>query len=399
MTDFAGKWSDKDFADTCDAVNGLFNTMGDASLIAFSGGAPAKEALPVEVLREIAGEVLQTPGRGVEALAYGRAMGLTELREIIADELLAPKGLKTDPDRILITCGGMEALSLACEAYIDPGDVILTESPTFVQAVMNFKMFGAKCISCEMDDDGLIMEDVEDKLKKYRPKMIYTIPTFQNPSGITMSLERRKQLAELAEKYDTIILEDDPYRDIRYSGEQLPPIKSFDETGHVIMANSFSKIFSPGCRLGYAVADEKQIKVMADAKTALNSHSSMIAEVLCAEFFKRGYFPNHLNKICEMYTLRRDAMTHSIAEYFPKGTKYVFPDGGLFTWAELPEHINTSEILPRAIREAGVAYLAGESFYVDKGKGTNCMRLCFSSNSESLIRIGMERLGKVLCDA
>lgn len=381
---------------TAAVIRNLFSSMTDPEIISFGGGSPAKEALPVDTIREIAAEVLTFDKRGVEALQYGGPMGIYELREIIVRDLLAPKGVSTKPENVLIGSGGLEAMNLVCQIYIDPGDVILVESPTFVHCVEIFEMFQARCVSCRMDNDGLVIDDVEEKIKKYNPKIIYTIPTFQNPTGITLSRERRKRLAEMGTKYDVIILEDDPYRDIRYSGEELPPIKSFDESGHTILANSFSKIFSPGSRLGYVAAGDEITKKLFDAKTATNSHTGMISQVLCAEFFKRGYFPAHHRMICDLYRERRDVMLECIDKFFPEGTKHTYPDGGLFTWAELPGGINTTELLKEALSHK-VAYVAGEGFFTDGGGlGSNCMRISFGGVEPERIRVGMERLGKLI---
>ena len=378
-------------------IRSLFGAMGDPETISFGGGAPAKEALPADILREIASDVLASNKRGIEAFQYGPPMGMLELREIIVNELLAPKGVNTSPGNVLIGSGGLEAMNLICQLYIDPGDVILVEKPTFVHCVEIFEMFQAKCISCVMDDDGLVLEDVEEKIKRYNPKIVYTIPTFQNPTGKTLSLERRKKLAELGTKYDVIILEDDPYRDIRYSGSELPPIKAFDNSGHTVLANSFSKIFSPGSRLGYVVASDEITKKLFDAKTATNSHTGMISQVLCAEFFKRGYYPDHHKKICDLYRERRDVMLECIDKFFPEGTVHTYPDGGLFTWAELPGGVNTTELLKEAVQHK-VTYVAGEGFFTDgNGLGTNCMRISFGSVEPERIRIGAERLGKLIC--
>lgn len=377
-------------------IRNVFNSMTDPDTISFGGGSPAKEALPIETVREIIQEVMVKEGRGVEALQYGNPQGILELREIVVKELMEPKGVKTTAKNVLITSGGIETMNLVCQLFINPGDVILVESPTFVHCVEIFEMFEAKCIACECDEFGFVMEDVEVKIKELNPKMIYVVPTFQNPTGKTLPTDRRKKLAELGSKYNVIILEDDPYRDIRYSGEDLPPIKTFDKTGKTILANSFSKIFSPGSRLGYVVAEEEYIKYLFDMKTATNSHTSMLSQVVCSEFFKRGHYPEHHKKICDLYRERRDVMIEYIEKYLPKGTKHTYPDGGLFIWVELPGGINTTELLKEA-NEHKVAYVAGEGFYVEGGgKGNNCMRMSFSAVTPENIRIGMERLGHLI---
>lgn len=394
MPKFAQRMTDMET--TAEIIRKLFNAMTDPETISFGGGAPAHEGLPVEEVQAIAADVLSREKRGVEALQYGDPKGVKDLREVVAKKLLAPKGVAADPDQIMIVNGGLETMNLLCQLYIDPGDVILVESPTFVHCVEIFEMFQAKCIAVECDEQGIVVEDVEKKIQEYKPKFVYVIPTFQNPTGKTLPLERRKRLAELGSQYDVIILEDDPYRDLRYSGEELAPIKAFDKTGHTVLANSFSKIFSPGSRLGYVFAAPEIIARLYDAKTATNSHTSNLAQVLCAEFFGRGYYDEHLKKICDIHRERRDVMMECLKTYMPEGTKWVYPDGGLFTWVELPEGIDTTALLPEA-NEHKVAYVAGEGFFTEGGgKGKNCMRLSFGNVSPEKIRIGMERLGKLI---
>lgn len=286
-------------------------------------------------------------------------------------------------------------MNLICQLFINPGDVILVEDPTFVHCVEIFDMFQAKCIPVAMDDDGMRMDAAEAAIQQYHPKMIYTVPTFQNPTGRTLSLERRKTLAQLGSQYDVLILEDDPYRDLRYSGDELPPIKSFDTTGNTVLANSFSKIFSPRSRLGYVYATPEIISKIVDAKTATNSHTSVLAEVLCAEFFKRSYFPAHLEKVRATYKERRDVMMQCVDQYFPAGTKRTSPDGGLFLWADVPD-VDTTALLDTAIA-AGVAYVPGAGFFVNgQGKGQTCMRLSYGNVSLEQIEKGIKILGDVL---
>lgn len=380
-------------------IKSLFSAMNDPDLISFGGGAIAKECLPVDIIREITTDIMTVSGRGYEILSYGPVLGVKDLREVIVKDLLAPKGVQAKADNIIITSGGLEAMTLMCQLFIEPGDVILVESPTFVHSVETFSMFEANCIPVDMDDQGMDVEDLEEKIIKYKPKIVYVIPTFQNPTGRTLSLERRKRIADLGSRYDVIILEDDPYRDIRYSGQDLLPIKAFDKTGHTVLANSFSKIFSPGSRLGYVYADDDIISKMTDAKSASNSHTSLLPQVICAEFFKRGYYPDHHKNLCDVHRERRDAMIESIDKFFPEGTKRTFPDGGLFTWVELPGGINTSDLLKEATSnpQVKVAFVAGEGFFVEgNGMGSNCMRLSFGAASPDKIRYGIEKLGNLI---
>lgn len=397
MPKFASRMAD--MAKSAAIIRNLFGAMGDPEIISFGGGAPAREALPVDLVREIVNDVMWMEKRGVESLQYGSVPGLMDLREVVVDHLLTPKGIKASPGEVVITSGGLEVMNLMCQLYIEPGDVILVESPTFVQSVEIFEMFQARCVGVAMDDDGMVTEDLEAKIKKYQPKMIYVIPTFQNPTGRTLSLERRKKVAELGSEHDVIVLEDDPYRDIRYSGTDLAPIKSFDRTGHTVLANSFSKIFSPGSRLGYVLATPEIIAKVIDAKSATNSHTAMLPQVICAEFFKRGYYPEHHRAICELYRQRRDVMMECIDRLFPEGTKRTFPDGGLFTWTELPGGINTTDLLVESTSnpEVKVAFVAGEGFFIEgNGMGNNCMRISFGGVTSDKIRIGTERLGKLI---
>ncbi len=379
-----------------DVVRYLFESMTDPETISFGGGAPAREALPVETIHQIASEVLTREKRGVQALQYGNPIGLPDLRQAVVDRLLAPKGLQAALENVLIVGGGIESLNLVCQIYLEPGDVILVEAPTFVHAVQVFKMFEAKCIACETDDQGLVVEDVEAKIMQYHPKMVYVIPTFQNPSGRTLCLERRKSLAALGSRYDLVILEDDPYCEMRYSGEALPPVKCFDQTGNTVYVNSFSKIFSPGSRLGYVFAEREIVRKLYEVKVATNSHTNMVTQILCAEFFNQGLFESHLKRICDIHRERRDVMMDCIRTMLPDDVKFVYPDGGLFTWVELPESINTTRMLPEAVAQK-VAYMPGREFFVEgQPIRDNCMRVSFGGVTPERIPVGMERLAKVV---
>ncbi len=377
-------------------IRALFGMMGDPNIISLGGGAPASEGLPVEEVRQICAEVLTRDKRGVEALQYGSVLGVPDLRQAVADVLLAPKGLKADLDEIIIVNGGLETMNLLCQVYIDPGDVILVESPTFVHCVEIFEMFQAKCVAVQCDDYGMVMEDLEAKIKEYHPKFIYVIPTFQNPTGKTLPAGRRQKVAELGSRYDVIVLEDDPYQELRYSGEALKPIKCYDKTGHTVYANSFSKIFSPGSRLGFCYASKEIVTRLFDAKTATNSHTSNFGQVVCAEYFKRGLFPAHLEKICAIHRERRDVMMAALEKYMPEGTKWVHPDGGLFTWVELPGGIDTGKLLPEA-NAAGIHYIAGAGFFVEGGgAGSNAMRVSFGNVTPEKIEIAVQRLAELV---
>ena len=381
---------------SADVIRQLFEAMGDPETISFGGGAPAREALPVEKIHDIANEVLTRGNRGIQALQYGNPMGVTDLRKAVIERLLAPKGLNASMDEVLIVSGGIESMNLVSQLFLEPGDVVLVEAPTFVQAVQIFQLFESRVIACETDNNGLVIDDVEAKIKQHSPKMVYVIPTFQNPSGRTTSLERRKALAELGSRYDVMILEDDPYSEMRYSGEALPPIKAFDTTGNTLFVNSFSKIFSPGSRLGYIYAKEEIIRRIYDVKTATNSHASVLAQVICAEFFNRGLYEPHLKMIRDIHRERRDVMMDCIKYMLPTEVSAVYPDGGLFTWVELPKRVNTTALLADAHAKK-VAYVPGREFFVeDRDNHDNCMRISFGGVEPEKIRIGMDRLAGVI---
>ena len=381
---------------SADVIRYLFEAMTDPDTISFGGGAPAREALPVEAIHDIALEVLTREKRGIQALQYGNPIGIPDLRRAAIDWLLTPKGLKADLENVMIVSGGMENINLVSHLYLEPGDVVLVESPTFVQSVQVFRMFEARCIACETDDNGLVIEDVEAKIKKYSPRMIYVIPTFQNPSGRTTNSERRKAIAELGSRHDIVVLEDDPYCEMRYSGEDIAPIKYFDKTGHTIFAHSFSKIFAPGARLGFVFAEKEIIRKIYEAKTGTNSHTNVVTQILCAEFFNRGLFEPHLQSIRDIHRERRDVMMGCIKSMLPAEVKSVYPDGGLFTWVELPEHVDTTSMLEEA-KQHKVAYMPGKEFFVEgQPIRNNCMRVSFGGVPPEKIRVGMERLSEVI---
>ena len=382
---------------TGSAIREIFKVLTRPNMISFAGGSPSAEALPDRECAEIARQVLLDDGKRI--LQYGATEGYPPFVESLISYLKEHYGFEATPATVLPTTGSTSCMDLLCKAFINPGDTVLVESPTFLGNMQTLRLYEANLVSIPSDDDGVRIDALEEAAKRHHPKLFYVIPCFQNPSGRTLSLERRQQIAELAAKYHFLVMEDDPYRDIRYSGEDLPPIKCFDTVGNVVVANSFSKIFSPGVRLGYVMAEPETIHYLTEAKSATNSHTSMLPQVLCAEFFKRGYYPAHHKMLCDLYRQRRDAMLECIDKYFPEGTKHSFPDGGLFTWVELPGDIDTAELLKESSTdpEVGVAFVAGAGFFVGgSGAGRNCMRMSFGNNSPEKIREGVMKLGKLI---
>jgi 2-aminoadipate transaminase len=374
-------------------VKEILKLMGDPEIISFGGGSPAKESFPIDIIRDIVDKSLKDNGNQV--LQYGVTEGWKPLREAYLEHIAYPKGVKASLENVITTTGATQGIQLSADVFLDPGDVVLVEAPTFLGTLMVFNKYFVKCVAVETDDHGMIMEDLESKMKKYNPKMLYCIPTFQNPTGKTLPLQRRKKIAELASTYNVIVMEDDPYCDLRYKGEALPPIKSFDQTGHVIFLNSFSKIISPGLRVGTVVAEPEIIEKITVAKQCADTHTTNLTQAICAEFLNRGLLQGHLNAITPIYAKRLDTMLEGIKKHFPTGTKYTQPEGGLFIWAELPGEPNLQALLQKATQEYKVAFVPGKPFFINPEDGRNSLRLNFSSNTPENIEEGMKRLGEV----
>ena len=375
----------------------LTDSLTNKDIISFGGGAPGLEAYPMETLSKIAGDLFARDAQGYDAVKYGGTMGNLRLREAVRDCLLAPRGLHVSADNIMITAGGIQTINFMCQMFIDPGDVILVETPTFVHASMIYKMFEARLVPCATDDGGLILSDVEQKIREYHPKFIYVMPTFQNPTGITMPESRRRQLLELAEKYDVMLYEDDPYREIRYSGEELPYIRSMDKTGKVILAGSFSKILSPGFRLGYLVADDDRMEIFQNIKLGTDTCTNTATQEIAARFFERGLYPDHLAYLKQLYKGRCDAMLEAIDAHFPAGTEHTHPDGGFYIWVKLPGGLNAKALAAEAGEKLGISYGIGATFFSEgnpEGLGNDCLRMNFTGLEESVIRANIEKLGK-----
>ena len=373
------------------AIREIFKLLARPGMISFAGGNPSNSALEPEVISEIAAEVLAKHGTAL--LQYGPTDGFMPLRESAA-EFLRTAQVNATAETLLPVQGGSQAFDLLLKALINPGDVILCESPTFLGAIQAMREYNAKLVPMPTDENGVIVEAAEELIKQHHPKMMYVIPTFQNPTGITLSLERRKALAELAGKYGVVIAEDDPYRDLRYSGEALPPIQSFDEEGWVVYMSSFSKYVAPGMRLGAAVVNNPLLlRKMVIGKQSADVHSPTLNQAIIDAYLRKGLMPAHLERICGDYRNQLNAMLEGF-RHFPAATTHTTPEGGLFVWAELPEGTDGMKVFNAAV-EAGVAFVPGTHFYVDGGH-LNTMRLNFSMCDIPTIQTGMERLGAVI---
>ena len=377
---------------TGSAIRDIFKLLGRPGMVSFAGGNPSGRALEPELIRGLACEAIDRYGTAV--LQYGGTDGIPGLREQTAKYLRESAGVRATADNVLPVQGGTQAFDLLLKALINPGDVILVESPTFLGAIQTMRVYEAKLVPMPMDEEGVIVEAAEELVKRYRPKLMYVIPTFQNPTGRTLSLERRKALAAMAAEYGFIIAEDDPYRDLRYDGEALPSISSFDEEGWVVYMSSYSKYIAPGLRLGAAaVPDARLLRKMVIGKQSTDVHSPGLTQAIVELYLEKGLLPGHLERICGEYREQLRAMLEGFSE-FPEGTVHTVPQGGLFVWAELPEGMNAMAALERAI-EQNVAFVPGTHFYPEGGHENN-LRLNFSMPEVPDIRSGMARLGAAL---
>lgn len=375
---------------TGSAIRAIFALIGQPGMISFAGGNPAPESFPAEDIAQIAAELIRCNGCCI--LQYGGTPGIAGLKSTVL-QMAAQRGINASPEEVIITSGSTQGIGLAAKTLCNPGDVILTESPTFLGALQTFLTYEADVVGVDMDEDGMIVDALEDKILRHRPRFVYTIPTFQNPSGRTMPLERRKKLLDICAKHSVLVLEDDPYCDLRYSGEPVPPIKSLDTDGRVIYLLSFSKIISPGLRVGAAIADKRIIEKYNICKQGEDLHTANLSQEIVEAYMKSGKVEAHIASICADYRQKRDAMLSKLAA-FPKGIRYTKPDGGLFIWASLPEGVNALDIFKQSV-DAGVAFVPGTHFYPDGGH-ENTFRLNFSMASLEQIEKGMDILKSVI---
>lgn len=375
------------------AIRELLKLTQRADIISFGGGLPAPESFPVSVIQKICKKVLKE--RGPQSLQYGPTEGLDPLRKEVVKEVKR-RGINAKLDEVVITTGSQQVLNIMAEIFIDEGDYIVVESPTYLGALSGFNGYMPRYLTVPMDENGMKTEILEEKLKKKRKrvKFIYTVPTFQNPAGITMNLKRRKHLLNISEKYKIPILEDDAYYDLRYSGKNIKPIKGMDKKGNVIYTGTFSKVLSPGFRLGYIIGDKKTIRKFVIAKQGVDLCTNVFVQNIAYEYLKSGSIRKQIPKIRRIYKKKRDIMLKALKKHFPKEAKWTRPDGGMFIWVTLPKKINAKKIFKEAIKEK-VAYVPGEAFFAD-GKGQNTMRLNFSNADDKKIEIGIKRLAKII---
>ncbi len=377
------------------AVREILKLTQRKSIISFAGGLPAEEHFPVAAIGEAFDRVLAA---GNKALQYGLTEGFLPLRESIC-KWMAPKGVTITPDDLLITTGSQQAIDLLTRIYIDPGDVILVEKPTYLSALQVFRSYGAELVSVETDEDGMVLEDLEAKLKQYRPKLVYVIPTFSNPTGKAWSLERRKGVLELCRASDALILEDDPYGELKFGDASVsyPSLFSLDrhpQRSCVVYTSTFSKTVAPALRTGWVMADPEVIRHMARAKQAADLHSSSLDQQALHQLIEHFDLAGHIEFVRKEYEARMRQMAELLSQQQWPGVSWNEPKGGMFFWLTLPESVDTAELLKTAV-DLGVAFVPGVSFFAD-GSGRNTMRLNFTHNDFEGTVAGMKRLNQAM---
>ena len=375
------------------AVRDLLRVTAEPEIISLAGGFPAPELFPVVELAEAFASVFATDAQ--RALQYGTSEGHGPLRELLAARS-AERGVACSVEQVMLTSGSQQALDLIGRMLLNPGDAVAVECPTYLGALQAFNQYQPRFVAVPTDDHGLDVEALANLLDDppHPIKLLYVIPNFQNPSGRTMSLERRQQLARLSNERSLLIVEDDPYGELRYEGDRLPSIQAFDERGTVMYLSTFSKVLAPGLRLGWIVAAPEAVRSLLRAKQPADLCTSELTQMAVYVALGSGLVERQIPRLIEAYRPRRDALVAAVRAHFPADTRLVRPAGGMFAWAELPSHIDTTARLPEAVR-AKVAYVPGRAFHVD-GAGNSAMRLNFTNVTERRLQEGIERLATVL---
>lgn len=380
------------------AMRDLMAITERPDVISLAGGLPDTSTFPAEDFAAIMAKL--AVDSTARALQYGPTDGMRDIKEVI-EQVMAAEGTEVDPDDILVTTGGQQVIDLVCKTLVDPGDVIVAEAPTYPGAVPAFSAYQADVVQIAMDSDGMVVDELESTLDRLEaegrtPKFIYTIPSFHNPAGVTMSLPRRRRLVEVAAERELLVLEDNPYGLLRYEGEPLPTLRSLDREDFVIYLGTFSKILSAGVRLGWAAAPRPLIEKLNMGKQGVDLCSSSLSQLFVVRYFAEGRWEDYLRSLRELYRRRRDTMLDALAECFPAEATWTHPEGGLFLWATLPDYIDTTDLLALALR-SNVAFVPGRAAFLD-GRGGNSMRLNFSGVDEDEIREGVRRIGEVVAE-
>jgi len=378
------------------AIREILKLVQNPEVISLAGGMPDPITFPVEEIKEISQNIFTK--KSAQALQYSSTEGLPELRRCILDHL-AKDGNNGELENIIISSGSQQGLDLVGKTFLSPGDVAIVELPSYLAALNAFYSYGGELVGIPMDDEGMQMDILEEKLTQLKNegkkvKFIYTISNFQNPAGVTMSLARRKKIIEIAHKFNVFIVEDNPYEKLRFEGEPTPSIYSLEKNGSVISLGTFSKILCPGLRLAWILGNKEIIRKIAILKQATDLCSSILSQLIACEYCQSGKLEENIKSNVQIYKKKRDTMLNALERYFPKETVWTKPQGGFFVVATLPEYIDTGEMFKEAIEE-NVAYVPGAPFFADR-KGQNTMRLSFCFPSEEDIEEGIKRLGKVI---
>jgi len=371
-------------------IREILKLSSQPGVISFGGGYPSPEMFPEADLKEAANRAFDKYHHN--GLQYSLSMGVTDFRAAIAD-YAKQQTPEVKTENVLVTSGSQQGLDLVARAFIDPGDYIICEAPTYVGALQAFNFYQARYATVDMDENGMIVDHVEAAIKKYKPKFIYVVPNFQNPSGVTMSLKRRLQLVEVANRYRLPIVDDNPYGELRFDGETVPSLQTLGGNT-VITLSTFSKIVAPGFRIAWLIAPTEMMTIFERVKQCTDLHTSTFGQMVLLEYLKMGKLNEHIKLIRRTYSRRRDIMMKAINDYFPSETKVVKPEGGLFLWLTLPRGMSGKELLPKAIA-AKVAYVYGSPFFPNGG-GEDTIRLNFSNADDAAIVEGIKRLGTIV---
>ncbi|MCI5617434.1 MAG: PLP-dependent aminotransferase family protein [Ruminococcus sp.] len=375
------------------AIREIFKYAADPEVVSLSAGNPSPEAFPIEEIKEISARLLEENPIGV--LQYSVTEGYPQLRETLKEYMKSHHNVGKDFDDILITTGAQQIMDLATKSLVNEGDVVITEAPSFIGSLNTFRSYNAKLVGVNIDDDGMNIEELEKALKTHKnARFIYTIPNFQNPSGITMSLEKRKKMYELAKKYNVLILEDNPYGDLRYSGEYIPCIKSFDDEGIVLYAGSMSKVISPGIRVAYVIAPKPIFQKMVVCKQGNDVHTNIWSQMVCNELMTKYDFDAHLEKLRKLYSKKAQFMMDLMDKYLvPMGITYAKITGGLFTMCTLPDYVDMQEFCKDAIKNK-VCVVPGNAFLTDESEECHTFRVNFSTPTDEQLEKGIKLLAK-----
>jgi 2-aminoadipate transaminase len=379
------------------AMRDLMAITARPEVISLAGGLPDTSTFPPETFAALTDRIARESC--ASALQYGPTEGFDSTKACIA-EVMATEGMRADMEDMIVTTGGQQVIDLVTKTLVDPGDVVICEAPTYPGAVPVFSSYEADVVQIEMDSDGMridLLEEALDRLEAEgrRPKFVYTVPTFQNPAGVTLSGPRRQRLVEIARDRELLVLEDNPYGLLRYEGDPLPPLRALDGGVYVLYLGTFSKIFSPGIRLGWVVAPAPVLAKINLGKQATDLCTSSLTQQLVEGYFADGRWRGYVQDLCTIYRRRRDAMLDALAEFFPPEAEWTQPGGGLFIWAMLPDFIDTEDLLAKALQQENVAFVPGSAAFVD-GRGGSSMRLNFSAVTEADIVEGIRRIGKVI---